>query len=144
VVYSAAKSNWYLQLAKKAAEAADIELVTRKVSTPRETISQLSALAGKVDALWMLPDTTAITRETAEAYFHFGQNNNIPVISFADCYLKLGAAAVFNIDRVALGRQAGAISAKILDDDAAQILPFNYPSGAVIKTNPAVLKRLGL
>lgn len=144
VIYNAARSNWYLQLAKQAADAAGIELITREVTAPRETIPQIATLASNVDVLWMLPDATAVTRETVEAYFRFGQNNNVPVVSFSDYFLKKGAAVVLEIDHGALGRQAGTITAKILAEDAVKLLPFSYPSGVSIKTNSAALKQLGM
>jgi len=143
VIYNPAKSGWYLRLARQAAEAAGIELVTREVSAPRETIQQLSTLAGKVDALWMLPDSTAITRGTTEAYFHFGQQQAVPVVSFAANYLRLGAAAVLEIDRVAMGRQADAMVEDLLSGNSIEGLPLGLPNGITVKTNPGILRRLG-
>lgn len=143
IIYNSFKSGWYLQLARQAAVAAGIELVTREVPSPRDTIHQLSTLAGKVDALWMLPDTTAVTRETTEAYFQFGLQQAVPVISFAANYLGLGAAAVLEIDRIAMGRQADALVAVLLRGDQPNNLPLNFPNGIAIKTNPNVLRQLG-
>jgi putative ABC transport system substrate-binding protein len=143
VVYNEEKSGWYLLLARKTASAAGLELVVRDISTPRETVEQLATLAGKVDALWMLPDTTAVTRETSEAYFHFGQQHSLPVISFAPSYMGLGAAAVLEIDRVALGEQAFALAAKLLNERST-IPPVELSKAAAVKTNPVVLKTLGL
>lgn len=143
IVYNQAKSGWYLQQARQAAETAGIELVTRQVSAPRETLQRLTALAGKVDALWMLPDSTAVTRETVEAYFNFGQQQAIPVISFASSYLGLGAAAVLEIDRVAIGRQADALAASLLKDSRMNVMPHVFPNGITLTTNKNVLKRLG-
>lgn len=144
VIYSQAKSGWYLHLARQAAGAAGIELVLREVSAPRETIDKLTALDGKVDALWMLPDSTAITRETAEAYFHFGQEQNVPVVSFAANYLGLGAAAVLEIDRIAMGRQAGTMTTEILNGNHIENMPLDFPKGIKLKTNSSVLKRMSL
>lgn len=144
IIYNPAKSGWYLQLARQAAVAAGIELVTREVSTPRETIQQLSTLAGKVDALWMLPDSTAVTRETTEAYFQFGLQQAVPVISFAVNYLGLGAAVVLEIDRIAMGRQADALVAALLRGERPDNLPLGFPNGTATKTNPNVLRQLGL
>jgi putative ABC transport system substrate-binding protein len=143
VIYNPAKSGWYLRLARQVAEEAGIKLVTREVSAPRETIEQLAALAGKVDALWILPDSTAITRETTEAYFHFGQQQAVPVVSFAACYLGLGAAAVLEIDRIAIGRQAGAMVAELLSGNHTESMPLSFPNGITVKTNPTVLRHLG-
>lgn len=143
VIYNAAKSEWYLRLARQTAEAANIELVTREVSVPRDTIEKISSLAGKVDALWMLPDSTAVTRETTEAYFNFGQQQAVPVISFAANYLGLGAAAVLELDRLAIGRQADAIIAKRLSSESSENIPLRFPKGIKLKTNPNVLRNLG-
>jgi putative ABC transport system substrate-binding protein len=143
VIYNPTKSGWYLRLASQAAEVAGIKLVPREVSAPREAVERLSTLAGKVDALWMLPDSTAVTRETTEAYFRFGQQQAVPVVSFAANYLGLGAAAVFEIDRIALGRQAGAMAAALLRGNRIESVPLGFPNGMTVKTNPGVLRRLG-
>lgn len=144
VVFNQAKSGWYLRLARLAAEEAGIELVTREIFSPRETIGQLTSLNGKVDALWMLPDVAAVTRETAEAYFHFGQDQAVPVVSFATNYLGLGAAAVLEMDRIAIGRQADAIVTELLRGGSTDSIPLVFPRGMAIKTNAAVMKRLKL
>lgn len=142
VVYSQGKSGWYLRQARQAAERAGITLVTREVSAPAETLAQLSSLSGKVDALWMLPDTTAVTRETSEAYFRFGLNEAVPVVSFSGSYLGLGAGAVVEINRVDLGRQACQMATSIIKGDAPAAPPIQLPLGVSIKTNPDILRRL--
>jgi putative ABC transport system substrate-binding protein len=142
VIYNPAKSGWYLKFARQAAEAVGIELVTREVSESRATIALLSALAKKVDALWMLPDCTAVTRETLEAYFRFGQQHTVPVVSFAASYLGLGAAVVLEINRIDLGRQAGAMVAARLGGDEIENMTPEFPKSVVLKTNRTVLKHL--
>ncbi|CAH2030162.1 ABC transporter substrate-binding protein [Trichlorobacter ammonificans] len=142
VVYSPAQSGWYLQSARQAARDAGITLVTREVAAPRETLAQLSSLAGKVDALWMLPDLTAVTRETAEAYFHFSQQQMVPVVSFAAGYLGLGAAAALEMDRFALGVQAKEMVEAFLAGAAERSL-ISFPKNVALRTNPTVLKHLG-
>ncbi|MDD2541374.1 MAG: ABC transporter substrate binding protein [Desulfuromonadaceae bacterium] len=143
VIYNQARSGWYVRYARQMAEKASIELITREVSTPRDTLAQLSSLAGKVDALWMLPDVTAVARETVEAYFRFGQEQHIPVISFAGSYLGLGAAAVVEINPVELGRQGGTMAAAILDGSNPSAMAVRYPHGTGYKTNNSVLKKFG-
>ena len=145
VIYNEEKSGWYLKQARKAAEAAGIKLVAREVGAPHETVAQLSTLAGKVDALWMIPDTTAVTRESAEAYLHFGQRNAVPVISFAPAYLGLGATAVLEIDRVAMGQQAFSLVRKLLVGSATgSIAQVEHPKVVAVRTNGNVLKKLNV
>lgn len=144
VVYNPARSGWYLRQAEQAAEQAGISLVLREVTTPRDTLSQLASLAGKVDALWMLPDVTAVTRETAEAYFYFSQQHGVPVVAFTASYLGLGAAAVLDIDRAALGRQARGIVDQLLEGGSGDSMSLRFPKGVTLKTNANLLKRLKL
>jgi len=142
VVHNPAKSGWYLQEARQAAQQTGIELVVREVRDPRDTIAQLSSLAGKVDGLWMLPDTTAVTRETSEAYFRFAQEQHVPLAAFAGAYLGLGAAAVVEIDRAELGRQANDMAVTILR--GASDRSVAKPGKTTIKANHSVLKHLGI
>jgi putative tryptophan/tyrosine transport system substrate-binding protein len=141
VIYNPAKCGWYLQQARQAAEQAGIKLVTREVSAARDTLAQLSSLAGKVDALWMLPDTTAVSRETVEAYFRFGQDQTVPVVSFAGSYLGLGAAAVVELDRSELGRQVAGMTAESLSGGRRAAKPQEYPRSTTYKINSGVMNR---
>jgi hypothetical protein len=62
----------------------------------------------------------------------------------------LGAAAVLEIDRVAMGRQAFAMTAKLLkiensdDSDDSDDATFHFPLKVTSKFNPAVIKNLAL
>ncbi len=143
VIYNPAKSGWYLDQARRAARQVGIDLILREVSTGHETMTQLSGLAGKVDALWMVPDITAVTRESIEAYFQFGQANSVPVISFSGSYVNLGAAAALDVDLIALGRQADRMVSQILSGELSSSKVV-FPDKAVIKTNRSVMQRLDI
>lgn len=143
IIHNPAKCDWYLQQARRAANQMGIELVVREVSAPRETLAQLNTLAGKIDGLWMLPDSTAVTRETAEAWFRFSQEQSIPLVSFANAYLGLGAAAVVDIDRAELGRQTGVMATRILSG-GGRSNEIEFPRQQAIKANNSVLNRLGI
>ena len=141
VVHNPAKSGWDMNQARQIARQSDIELVVREISTSRETLDKLSGLAGKVDALWMLPDTIAVTRETTEAYFRFGQQYSVPVISFSGTYIGLGAAVALEIDRYALGRQADGLAVAILSGQRSERQVI-FPAKTELKKNNSVLQRL--
>lgn len=144
VIHNPGKSGWYLRQARQAAARMGIELIVREVNAPRDTLTRLNELKNRVDALWMLPDTVAVTRETAEAYFRFSQEERIPVVSFAGPYLGLGAAAVLEIDRAELGRQAGDMAAELLREGESVCQPAAWPRATALRTNPSVLRNLGI
>jgi putative tryptophan/tyrosine transport system substrate-binding protein len=142
VIYDPARTGWYLKGARAAARQHGVELVLREVKDPRQVVAQLAALKGSVDALWLLPDSTAVTRETLEGYFLFGQANSLPVVSFSALHLRLGAVAALEVDRFDLGKQAGEMAQQLLRGAQPSELEVSSPRSSSIRTNDAVAKRL--
>ena len=144
IIYDPAKTGWYVKLARVAAKQMGLELVLREVANPRQAIGQLNSLKGGVDSLWVLPDSTAVTVETLEAYFLFSQEQAIPVISFSAAHLRLGALVALEIDRNDLGKQAGEMAQQLLRGTEPAELAVAAPRKVIIRSNDAVAKRLNL
>lgn len=137
-------SGHYIGRARQAAVRHGIELVVREVESAREVSGQLAALRGSVDALWLLPDTTAVARENVEAYFLFSMQQQVPVVAFSAAYLPAGAAVAVEIDRHDVGRQGGELVAALLRGEEMEDLPPTTPRRAVLRYNQTVLRRLGI
>lgn len=144
VLYDPSRSAPYLRKAQFAAKRAGIDLVVREVHSPRDTPALLDSLRGRVDALWMLPDLTAVSPATTEAYFLFSQGEMVPVVTFSEVYLAMGGAVALNIDRHDIGRQAGEMAQRFLDGTPIDEIPHQSPRKATLKTNTGVLRKLKL
>ena len=142
VVCDPAKSGAYLKRAQAVARRSGIDLVVREVHSPKETPAMLDSLRGKVDALWMLPDVTAVSPETTEAYFLFSQGERVPLVSFAEVYLSMGGAVALGIDRFDIGRQLGAMAQSVLEGTPVEEIAFQAPRRVMMKVNDGVLRRL--
>jgi len=142
VICDPARSGSYLKRAQVAARRSGIDLVVREVHSPKETLSALDSLRGKVDALWMLPDVTAVSPETTEAYFLFSQGERVPLVSFAELYLSMGGAVALGIDRFDIGKQLGALAQSVLDGTPVENLSVQPPRRVMLKVNEGVLRRL--
>jgi putative tryptophan/tyrosine transport system substrate-binding protein len=142
MVYDPMRNGPYVKRAQAAARRSGIDLVTREVRNPKETPAALESLRGKIDALWMLPDLTAVTPATTEAYFLFSQSEKVPVVTFADVYLTMGGAVALSIDRFDIGRQLGEMAQSVLDGTPVEDLGQQSPRRAISKTNDGVLRRL--
>ncbi len=144
VILDPAKSGWYLQQTQAAARHTGIELVVRDVSSPREALERLSGLVHRVDALWLLPDTTAMTRATAEAYFRFAQEQDLPTVIFASAYLGYGGAVAVDIDRFGMGQQAADMGTALLAGTPPGAIPVRLPRLTRVRYNRSVLKHLAI
>ncbi|HJV35295.1 ABC transporter substrate-binding protein [Geomonas sp.] len=142
VVYDPARSGAYLKRAQQAARRSGIDLVFREVHSPKETPGMLESLRGKVDALWMIPDVTAVSPASTEAYFLFSQSQGVPVVTFSDVYLSMGGAVALSIDRFDIGKQLGEMAESVLTGTSIDDLSSQPPRRVLIKTNDGVLRRL--
>lgn len=142
VVYDPARSGAYLKRAQAAARRSGIDLVVREVHAPKETPAMLESLRGQVDALWMLPDLTAVSPASTEAYFLFSQGERVPVVTFAEVYLSMGGAVALGIDRYDIGKQLGEMAQSVLDGASIEEMQPQFPRRALSKSNDGVLRRL--
>ena len=143
VIANTSRNAGYLKLANKFASRYGLDLVIRDVKSPKDVSAQLDSLVGNVDALWMLPDTSIATGEAADAFFLFSASRRVPVVTFSSTYLATGAAIAIEIDRYDIGRQGGEMVSQLLDGTADSVPP-QLPRKNRLKTNPSVLRRIGL
>ncbi|MRR10643.1 ABC transporter substrate-binding protein, partial [bacterium] len=144
VIYNPSRTGALVQEARQAAERLGITLVIRKADDPREAVRELSSLKGEVDALWLLPDPTVVTRDTVEAFALFSQQNRVPVVAFAAKYLQQGAVAAFEVDPADMGRQAGRMARRILNGTPPESVRPEQPDRMHLKVNQSVAQHLGV
>lgn len=144
VVYDPSRSGPYLKRAQSLAARSPVNLVLREVRAAKETPGVLQSLRGRVDALWMLPDATAVSPASTEAYFLFSQGERVPVVTFSDVYLAMGGAVALNIDRFDIGRQLGEMALSVLDGKPVEEIPPEPPRRAITKSNDGVVRQLKL
>lgn len=144
IISNAARTAAYLRHARNAAAGLGIELVVREVKSPREVSGQLDSLAGQADALWMLPDSVTASGEAADAHFLYSARHKVPVVTFSSAYLASGAAVALDTDRFDMGRQAGEMAVSLINGRSISDIPPESPRRTTVRTNPSVLRRLGL
>jgi putative ABC transport system substrate-binding protein len=109
VVYDPRYTAAFVAEATQAAAAAGVELVVKQAHDQRDIPRLVNEMRNRIDILWMLPDPTVITPAMVEYLFQFSFQYNVPIFSFADKYVEMGAVAALVVDPHALGVQAGEI-----------------------------------
>jgi putative ABC transport system substrate-binding protein len=144
LLYNPARTGYLVEEVRHSAEMLGIKLVIKEVHKPNEVPSTLDSMRDGIDAFWMLPDTTVVTPKTVESFFLFSLENRIPVLTFSDKYLELGAMISVSIDAFDIGRQAGKMAKDILS--GLDIKNFSRVDAqmAILTLNLKVAKTLGI
>jgi putative ABC transport system substrate-binding protein len=144
IAYSPKKTGRLFDEAEEAAAHYGVSVVSMEVRDPREAPLAIKAMRGRIDAFWMFPDTTFLMPESLKYLFLFSFEEGVPVLTFSEKFVEMGALVSLNIDEYDIGRQAGEMAVKILDGAAARDIPVAPPRRTVLSINPKAAKHFGL
>jgi len=144
ILYNPARSGSLFRRTQATARSLGIDLVAKEVRSSREVLNLLEDMKGNIEAFLMLPDTTVVTPDTVEHLLLFSLKNKIPIITFSDKYVEMGALMALDIDPFDLGKQAGEIVRKIQLGTSPASIPRNEPHSAAITINNKIARKLGL
>jgi putative ABC transport system substrate-binding protein len=143
-IYNAGESNsvFLIEQEKAAAEAMGLEFVEATAGTTAEVKAAADSLVGKVQAITVIGDNTAVS--ALEAIIKVCQENKIPLYAGDTDSVKRGAAAGFGFNYEDLGKQAGAQAAKILGGAAVADVPVEFAQNLILATNAAAAEKMGV
>lgn len=144
VVYGPDISGDSVALARRHAENLGIELITSKVYASKDVPSALMSMKGKIDVFWMLPDITVVTSETVEFMLLFSFENSLPILTFSEKYVEMGAFMSMNIEADDMGRQAGEMANRILSGEKIDAIGKAYARKAMVSTNMLTARKFGI
>ena len=144
VLYNPRYTKSVIDTAVDAAKSLSITLVAVKVETPEEVPAAVKALAGKVDALWMIADRAVANPDAVQAIIKFALDNKVPVFALSEQQVKDGALVSLSPNYTAMGQQAGKIANKIIDQKLAPgSLMVAQPDGLDLAINLSTAKQIG-
>ena len=119
------------------------EIVTSGISTTADIPMALDSLLSQVDVMTNLTDNTVVS--ALSLVLDKANTANIPVFGSEIEQVKLGCVASEGLDYIALGKQTGAMAAKVLKGEAAcQDLPYEVISESSLYVNYEAMEALGL
>ena len=135
IVYNAGESNsvYIVEAAKTAAAGMGLEIVEATASNSSEVQAAAKSLVGRVDAVAVIGDNTAVT--ALEAIVKVCQEAQIPLLAGDTDSVKRGAAAGYGFDYMDLGKQAGYQAALILDGTPIADIPVEYAKNLQLSIN---------
>lgn len=142
LLYNPERTGFFVKKARLTANSMGIELLAKEVHSPKDVPALVNNMKGEINAFWMLPDITVITPETAEFLLLFSLENKIPVLTFSDKYVEMGALLSIEVDAFDSGKQAGEMAHKILSGTNIKKVPETDPRKAVLSINLKIAKKL--
>ena len=144
VVYDSRKTAQLFGDARSAASSLGIAVISKNVSSSKEVPSAINGMKGRIDAFWLLPDTTVVTPESMEHLLLFSFENKLPTLAFSDRYVEFGFLMALGIDAGDIGRQAGEIACEVLRGGDISATPMAQPEKAVLILNLKTAGKLGV
>lgn len=84
-----------------------IEVIARAVHRPGDVADAARELLLKVDALWVVPDPVVLANErTALRLLELAKEAKVPVFSYDDAFVEVGALLAMTSDQSTIGTQA--------------------------------------
>ncbi len=144
LLFDPAKSGAFVEKANDAASLMGIELLSKSVHSSREAVAAIDGFKGKVDAIWLFPDTTVVNPATIDLLFLCTLTNGIPVLTFSEKYAEKGALMSMEVDAREVGRQAGEMANKLLAGNNVRNIEREDARGGNLTVNLIVAKKLGI
>lgn len=143
-LYDPDKTAAALKEAEPRATAYEFQLQGFPVGNGKDVPQQLRTLLSKSEALWLMPDSTALTDESIRFILESALAKQVPVVGFSSELTRLGALLSLSVDYGEVGREAGLLAKRIVNGD--QPLPLKPVSVQRIKitVNQKTARYLGV
>lgn len=127
VLFDPQKTKGLHDQLRQDAKALGITIISEEVHKEQEVSKALKALEHKIDALWLLPDSTVLTENTLDFLISTTLEANIPVVAFSAGLVQSGALVGAYINYADIGRQAAILAQRLLRETPSALLGTIVP-----------------
>lgn len=144
VIYNPSKTGNIIVSAEKKLKDIGMNLVKYEINSSKKVPEAMKSLAGRIDALWLLPDSTVVTKKSFDLIISTTRENKIPLLCTSDVFVKAGALAAVFSDYDHVGGQAAQLAGEILEKPSPCSLGIVNPDSFKLAINTDTAEKLGL
>jgi putative ABC transport system substrate-binding protein len=145
VIFDPSKSKALVEEAEQAASAVGLQIVTAEIQDPRNVDFVFRSLRKDIDVLWVIPDSTVVTRETWPIIALQAAENKIPLMAFSESFVQEGALLAFYTEPSALAEQCANLATRLLRGETSPAeIGIRAPETVHVAVNRRVEEQLGL
>lgn len=144
VLYDPRKTGKIISDAINVAEKFEINLLKKEVYSEREVESALKNIINEIDAFWIIPDGTVVTRASLDMIFKKTLKERIPTFCTSQAIVKAGALVSISPDYIYTGQQAASLAHILLQNPTMLSLGTKQPEKLKITFNTSVAEMIGI
>ena len=145
VLFDPQKTNGIQSQLLQDAKASGVKIISETVQTERDVPQALNAIKNRIDALWLLPDSTVLTENTLDFLMSTTLEANIPVVGFSAALVRSGAVVGSYFHHADIGNQAAKLSQQLVGQTSHSLLGKILPPEHVHQSiNQKSARYLGL
>ncbi len=142
VLYDPQVTGPIVDSAAQTARGMGLELVSIPVSTASEVIAGAETLAGQVDVIWSVADSTVFSPQGLRQMLLVTLRKRVPFVGLSPSFVKAGALLAFSVDYEDVGRQSGESAMRILSGEEPAKIPMTVPRSVSLSVNMNTAKQI--
>src|SRR5574337_1632699 len=145
VIYDPSKTGFLVRQAERLTKDLGLRLVTKAITSPKDSFAALDAIQDEIDALWILPDLTVLTSESVQYMLLFSFRHKIPVLGLSENQVRMGALLGLSFESGwDIGSQAAELASGILSGRSVGEIPFTTARKVRLTVNLKSAGKLGV
>ena len=144
VIYDPTKTGNIVSEADRMIKKLEFNFIKKEVTSESEVIPALKNMIDKIDALWMIPDSTVITKTSLNAISKTLLEHHLPIFCTSDAIVKAGALVSVSPDYVHTGRQAARMAQTLLSNPTTTSLGIKQPDKLKLTVNTQTAEIIGI
>ena len=144
VIYDPTKTGNIVSEAGRMIKKLEFNFIKKEVTSESEVIPALKNMIDKIDALWMIPDSTVITKTSLNAISKTLLEHHLPIFCTSDAIVKAGALVSVSPDYTYTGRQAARMAQTLLSNPTTTSLGIKQPDKLKLTVNTKTAEIIGI
>ena len=144
VIYDITKTGKIISEAETIAKTLGFNLIKSEVTSEKEVIPVLENIIKKIEALWIIPDSTVITKNTLEAISKIALDHHLPTFCTSEAIVKTGALISISPDYTYTGLQAAQIAQILLNNPGITSMGIKNPEKLRLTLNTQTAESVGI
>ena len=144
VIYDPAKTGKIVSEATSVSKNFEFNLIKSEVASDTEVALALKDIINKIDALWIIPDSTVITKKSLDTISKTTIEHHLPIICTSEAIVKAGALVSVSPDYKYTGIQASQLAQMLLNNPTTASLGIRQPDRLKLTVNTQTAEIIGI